>query len=161
MTESRHQMQQGTKPTMRVINQIIIHCAATKPSMDIGTADIRRWHVDGNGWSDIGYHYVVRRDGRVEKGRDLDRDGNVDEEVGAHARGFNANSIGICMVGGMAEDGGDDCNFTEAQWQSLRQLVQGLLVKYPEADVIGHRDVDPHKTCPTFDAKAWAKTLRD
>jgi N-acetylmuramoyl-L-alanine amidase len=140
----------------RVISQIIVHCAYTPPSMDIGAKEIRAWHVDGNGWLDIGYHYVIRRGGQVEPGRDLDGDGDVIEEVGAHARGFNANSIGICLVGGKAE-GADrpDCNFTTAQWDALDKLVRTLTQRFSGVAVIGHRDVDPNKDCPTFDVKAW------
>lgn len=105
---------------MRTIDSIIIHCAYTPPGMDIGATEIRRWHVEERGWKDIGYHYVVRRDGDVEPGRDLDGDGDVVEEVGAHAAGHNAHSIGICLVGGRAEDDqAPDCNFTPAQWSSL------------------------------------------
>jgi N-acetylmuramoyl-L-alanine amidase len=94
---------------MRLIDTIIGHCSFTPPKMDIGAAEIRGWHVDENGWLDIGYAYVIRRNGIIELGRDLDNDGDVDEEIGAHARGFNAHSIGICVVGGMDEYGLSDC----------------------------------------------------
>src|SRR3546814_3669760 len=80
---------------MRRIETIILHCSYTPPSMDIGAAVIKGWHVDGNGWTDIGYHFVLRRNGAVEEGRPLD-------VVGAHAKNFNGRSIGICLVGGMA-----------------------------------------------------------
>jgi len=85
---------------MRIIDTVIVHCSATKPSMDIGVDVIRQWHMN-KGWSDIGYHYVIRRNGAVELGRDLDKDGDVDEEIGAHAYGHNATSIGICLIGGV------------------------------------------------------------
>src|SRR3546814_5231215 len=105
--------------------------------MDIGAAVIKGWHVDGNGWTDIGYHFVLRRNGAVEEGRPLD-------VVGAHAKNFNGRSIGICLVGGMAEgDKRPDCNFTVAQWNALHNLVADLLQRFPKAKVIGHRDVDP------------------
>src|SRR3546814_13006463 len=74
---------------MRRIETIILHCSYTPPSMDIGAAVIKGWHVDGNGWTDIGYHFVLRRNGAVEEGRPLD-------VVGAHAKNFNGRSIGIC-----------------------------------------------------------------
>ena len=61
----------------RDINTVVVHCAATKPSMDIGAKEIRRWHVDGNGWADIGYHYVIRRSGCIDSGRDRDNDGDI------------------------------------------------------------------------------------
>jgi len=91
---------------------IVIHCAATKPSMDVGVDTIRDWHVNGNGWRDIGYHLVIRRDGSVEKGRDIN-------DSGAHAAGYNSKSIGLCLVGGMAEDNSAENNFTAEQWTSL------------------------------------------
>lgn len=138
---------------MRGIEKIIIHCADTYASMDVGANEIRQWHLD-RGWSDIGYHYVIRRNGVIETGRDLDDDGDVDEHVGAHALGHNAHSLGICLVGGKGNDGQPDCNFTLAQWESLGKLVSDLEARYPGADVIGHRDVSD-KACPTFNAGAW------
>ncbi|MAZ35137.1 MAG: hypothetical protein CMO06_18525, partial [Thalassospira sp.] len=84
---------------------IVVHCAATKPSMDIGYKEIRKWHVEDNGWDDVGYHYIVRRDGKVEVARS-------EAFQGAHAPAVNSKSIGVCLVGGMAEDGGAENNFT-------------------------------------------------
>lgn len=140
---------------MREITQIVIHCSDTPAGMDIGAKEIREWHTapkpKGNGWRDIGYHYVIRRDGVLETGRDLDGDGDIDEEVGAHAAGHNANSIGICMVGG----GKGICNFTRQQWSQLDNVVKALTLQYPQAAVCGHRDLNPGKQCPSFDARAW------
>lgn len=138
------------------ITKVIIHAADTPADMDIGAEEIRRWHVEGNGWSDIGYHYVIRRDGRIELGRDLDGDGDVEDEQGAHVYGHNRGTLGICMVGGKP-----DCNYTAAQWRSLAWLVRDILGRHglTPADVYGHRDFDDGKTCPQFDAPAWAQTL--
>lgn len=141
---------------MRKIDKIVIHCAYTPPSMDIGLAEIDRWHKD-RGWWGIGYHFVIRRDGKLEKGRPL-------EMVGAHARGHNRTSIGICLVGGKAQSknggGRAQCNFTSAQWRELDALVTMLMNQHHVAieGVIGHNDVSP-KMCPTFDVKAWRDTL--
>jgi len=132
---------------VRPINRIILHCAATKPSMDIGRDEIKKWHVDGNGWSDIGYHYVIRRNGKVETGRNL-------EIAGAHVAGHNSDSIGICMVGGINDAGAPDCNFTRHQWKSLDGLVTGLMIKFPGVTVTGHREY-ANKACPTFSAGDW------
>lgn len=132
---------------MRAITKIIIHAADTPADMDIGAAEIRDWHVDDNGWRDIGYHYVIRRDGTLETGRD-------ELTPGAHAAGHNTGSVGVCLVGGKP-----DCNYTAAQWACLEALVRDLLGRYPGAEVIGHRDVSA-KPCPMFDAKAWASTLK-
>jgi N-acetylmuramoyl-L-alanine amidase len=125
------------------ITKIVVHCAYTPASMDIGADEIRRWHVQDNGWRDIGYHYVIRRDGTLETGR-------PENEQGAHVRGHNKGSLGICLVGGKP-----GANFTRQQWAALEKLVNGLTVKYPQALVMGHNNLDSGKTCPTFDAVAW------
>lgn len=140
---------------MREINTLIIHCSATRPAMDIGAEEIRGWHVNGNGWADIGYHYVIRRNGIIETGRDVDRDGDILEEVGAHAYGFNRDSVGICLVGGVDENGKPDANYTRKQWESLGALVDGLVDELGPIKVIGHRDVTSGKSCPCFDVLAW------
>lgn len=122
---------------------IIIHCADTPASMDIGAAEIDRWHRD-RGWAQIGYHYVIRRNGIIEKGRPENR-------PGAHVRGANEVSLGICLVGGRE---GED--YTANQWRSLAELVVELKSRYPTAAVIGHRDVPGvAKTCPSFDVLDW------
>jgi N-acetyl-anhydromuramyl-L-alanine amidase AmpD len=147
---------------VRHIDLIVIHCSATRASIDIGAADIREWHMSPpRNWKDIGYHYVIRRSGQIEAGR-------AEEEVGAHAKGNNMHSIGICLVGGL-DDAGDVMEghdtFTNEQWGSLKLLVQGLRHKYPGVDVQGHRDLSPDvnhdgvitpdewvKACPCFNA---------
>lgn len=133
-------------PARKTTELIIIHCSATKPDMDIGADWIRAEHKK-QGWSDIGYHTVIRRNGKVEGGRTLN-------EIGAHAKGHNSKSVGICMVGGIDAKGKPDCNFTEAQWDSLASEVSDMLDIFPNAKVIGHRDVSD-KACPCFDAAAW------
>ena len=124
----------------------IIHCADTPKDMDIGVHEIRRWHVEENGWADIGYHFVIKRDGTVEAGRDQDA-------PGAHARNYNDKSIGICLVGGKPT-----FNFTTAQMQALDTLCRTLRVEYPTAKIIGHNEVAT-KPCPMFDARAWAEGI--
>lgn len=140
---------------MRLITKLIIHCSATPPSMNIGAAEIRRWHTDpkpeGNGWSDIGYHFVIRRNGVVENGRPVSR-------KGAHcaARGGNVASIGVCMVGGVRKVGkrlvAED-NFTDQQWAALDTLVRRLMREHPIEQLLGHRDLDPGKECPSFSVR--------
>lgn len=133
---------------MRSIDLIAIHCSATPPSMNIGAAEIRRWHVEERGWSDIGYHRVITRDGVVEPGRPV-------EKAGAHIAGHNIRSIGICIIGGINQDGKPDCNFTAAQWACLERVVREFKTLYPDAVVDGHRTFDAGKACPTFDVPAW------
>ena len=128
---------------------IVIHCSATKPSMDIGAETIKDWHVNERKWRDIGYHKVIKRHGDVEDGRDI-------RDSGAHSAGYNSKSVGLCMVGGMAEDNSAENNFTAQQWTALLDLVKQIKVDYPEADVIGHNEIS-EKECPSFDVQQWKK----
>lgn len=141
----------------REIKYIIIHCSATTADQDIGAAEIRASHLK-NGWSDIGYHYVGRRSGKIEYGRDLDKDGDIDEETGAHAFGWNANSIGYCLVGGADSKGHGEANFTSAQMIALAAWLTAKREEYPGVIVIGHRDTGAKKDCPSFDVATWLKT---
>ena len=126
---------------------IVIHCSATKPSMDVDAETIRNWHVNERGWRDIGYHKVIKRNGDVEDGRDV-------RDSGAHAAGYNSKSVGVCMVGGMAEDNSAENNFTAQQWTALLDLVKQIKVNYPEANVIGHNEISD-KACPSFEEQQW------
>jgi N-acetylmuramoyl-L-alanine amidase len=123
---------------MRTLDKIIFHCAFTPPQMDIGVEEIRQWHL-AKGWADIGYHFVIRRDGSVETGRPIGM-------MGAHCLGQNANSIGVCLVGGMNTTGGPDSNFTLHQYVT----VDSLKSIYSALTVHGHREFSP-KDCPCFD----------
>lgn len=136
---------------MREIKYIVVHCAATKPSQDIGVAEIRDWHVKGNGWRDVGYHYIIRRDGRVEDGRPI-------AQAGAHVAGYNSNSIGVCLVGGVDDKGQPEANYTSAQWEALKSKLRALKQQFPQAAIQGHRDFPKvAKACPCFDVIPWAK----
>lgn len=134
---------------IKEVRYLVVHCAATRADSDIGLKEIRSWHYQ-RGFVDIGYHYVIRRDGGVETGRPLDR-------PGAHARGFNHLSLGICLVGGVASDGKTpENNFTPEQFHALWALLQELKKKYPEALILGHRDLpNVNKGCPSFDVQLW------
>ncbi len=134
------------KKSKRTITEIIIHCSATPEGRDYTVEDIRRWHKD-RGWSDIGYHYVIYRNGHIEPGRDVDI-------IGAHCVGHNTHSIGICYVGGVARDGktAKDTR-TLAQKAALLSLLVDLHKLYPKAIIVGHHDYDKGKSCPSFDAK--------
>ena len=130
------------KKSRRNITKIIIHCSATPEGEDKTVADIRADHKK-QGWSDIGYHYVVYRDGSVHEGRDVDLQG-------AHCAdgGGNIGSIGV-----------KDTR-TDAQKVALLNLLLTLRKLYPQAKIYGHRDFDKHgKTCPSFDAKAEYRKL--
>ena len=135
---------------MRSISKIIIHCAATPEGKDYTVEQIRQWHTTpkpkGNGWRDIGYHFVIYRDGSIHNGRPL-------SQIGAHCSGHNANSIGICYIGGCAKDGKTPKDTrTEAQRAALIQLVSELKASYPSATVHGHNEFAA-KACPSFNVQ--------
>ena len=111
--------------------------------MDIGAETIRKWHTEERKFDDIGYHWVIKRDGVLEPGRDINMQG-------AHAVAVNASSIGICLVGR-----GD--NFTDAQFITLHNLINTTKDMYgDDLEIIGHSDVEPKKPhCPGFDVKEW------
>ena len=135
---------------MRKINKIIIHCSATPEGRDVKTETIRQWHLD-RGWSDIGYHFVIELDGTVVPGRPLER-------AGAHVKGLNKNSIGICYVGGTdANMVAKDTRNTD-QVIALRNLVEDLIWEYPESTIHGHNEFSS-KACPSFNVREEFKEL--
>lgn len=137
---------------MRNIYEIIIHCSATPAHKDFSAEDIRDWHVKGNGWNDIGYHYIIRLDGSMQYGRPL-------EVSGAHCKGHNLGSIGICYIGGMdkAMECAEDTR-TPKQIASLLELLKLLKKFHPKAKIHGHRDFSK-KECPSFDATEEYKDI--
>lgn len=141
---------------MREINEIIIHCSATRPRwMADATADekveeIRRWHVEGNGWSDIGYHYVIDRNGVVVNGRPVRR-------AGAHCYGRNRHSVGVCLLGGHGSEAGDQFSdhFTDAQDEALREVITKLRGKFGAGVMVSGHNRYAAKACPGFRVNEW------
>jgi N-acetylmuramoyl-L-alanine amidase len=131
---------------MRQIRKIIIHCTATPEGRATTVKEVDRWHRE-RGFSGIGYHYLTGISGEVWKGR-------PEEQPGAHCEGHNADSIGVCYVGGLAADGrtAKDTR-TAAQRTALKNLVASLKRRYPAATVHGHREF-ARKECPSFDVQA-------
>lgn len=139
----------------REAKHIVIHCSATPPSADIGVLEIKRWHRD-RGFRDVGYHFVIRRNGDVQRGRSLNKDSVIDaHEVGAHVAGHNAATVGVCLVGGVDAASKPEANFTPAQVNALRKLLADLKVQFPNADVRGHNDFTGAKACPSFKVGPW------
>jgi len=143
---------------MRDIDLAVIHCSATREGVDYGVKAIRRWHLK-RGFKDIGYHFVIHLDGTFERGRPWD-------QPGAHAKGYNENSIGICYVGGIDSYKNPKDTRTIAQIHSLRGIVSVLKAMFPMIKVVGHRDLSVDlngdgiitkgewmKQCPCFDVK--------
>jgi len=128
-----------------VVNEpqiIIIHCSDTPDSKDFDIEDIRRWHTDkppnGNGWRDVGYHYIIKRDGTIQMGR-------LETEVGAHVRSHNRGSIGVCLIGRE--------RFNQTQYAALDRLYIDIYLRHglDSRDVYGHYELDDRKTCPNLD----------
>jgi N-acetylmuramoyl-L-alanine amidase len=129
----------------RPINLIVIHHSATPPNRHVTVEEIRGWHKNDRGFSDIGYHDVIYLDGSIKEGRDR-------ETPGAHAQGYNAHSLGICVIG----DG--SYGFTRDQEKALKSLVRFYRRMYPGIEIKGHRDLPKAKTlCPGFDVADWLK----
>ena len=151
---------------MRNIDSIIVHCSATKAGQDFTAADIDCWHRE-RGFNGIGYHYVIRLDGKLEKGRDV-------ALAGAHCKGWNEQSIGICYIGGLDENGRPADTRTNAQKRVLYQIIMDLQREYNILQVLGHRDTSPDlngdgviepyeyvKACPCFDVKEFLRSGRE
>lgn len=146
------------KKSKRRINKIIVHCSATPEGRDYTVDQIKKDHKE-QGWSDIGYHYVIYRDGSIHEGRNVDI-------IGAHCEGYNSNSIGICYIGGLENKPNVEYKKlkakdtrTEAQKKALIDLLSKLKKYYPEAKIYGHHDFNKGKDCPSFDAKNEYKNL--
>ena len=151
---------------MRNIDSIIVHCSATKAGQDFTATDIDRWHRE-RGFNGIGYHYVIRLDGKLEKGRDV-------ALAGAHCKGWNERSVGICYIGGLDENGRPADTRTNAQKRVLYQIIMDLQREYNILQVLGHRDTSPDlngdrviepyeyvKACPCFDVKEFLRSGRE
>ena len=124
------------------ISFLVVHCSDTNNNEDMSAIDIHKMHL-GFGWDGIGYHKVINRSGKIENGR-------PEFWIGAHVKSQNEVSLGVCLVG-------KDI-FTKKQYISLEKVLRKWKLKYPEAKIIGHRDIgNTEKTCPNFDVISWSK----
>ena len=132
---------------MREIKKIIIHCSAT--SLGVTPKEIRDYHVNVLGWSDVGYHFLITPDGEIHNGRPLN-------QVGSHCKGHNFDSVGICLIGGKYE-----FDFTWKQFRSLSSLVFDLIITNHLSydDVYSHHDFNSDKACPRFNARLILKNI--
>ena len=130
-----------------ITDTIVIHCTQTPADMDVDVEKVTQWHKQ-RGFDTIGYHYLIKRDGTLQLGRDED-------VVGAHAVAVNGTSIGICMIGGSNKNGDWENNFLPEQFDTLKQIVETLKDKYNIERIIGHYEVDDVKKCPSFNVKEW------
>ena len=137
---------------MRRINLIVVHCSATRCNKNFTVEDLDACHK-ARGFNGIGYHYYITRDGLIHPCRS-------EEVAGAHARHYNAHSIGVCYEGGLDEKGSYADTRTPAQKRALNTVLTSLKADYPDALILGHRDLPQvHKNCPGFDAKTEYKDL--
>jgi len=147
-------------------NRITVHCSASRTGRYLTASEIRQMHLS-KGWSDIGYHFVIRTDGAVEAGRPITKQG-------AHVYGYNKDNIGICLVGGLNREGKATNNYTDAQFHALYALIVELCETHEisYAEVCGHRDFSKDlngdgkitseefiKECPCFDVRPWLFNL--
>lgn len=142
---------------MRKIDEIIVHCSATRPewmagkSLDAKVAEIRDWHK-ARGFDDIGYHWIIDRDGSVLEGRQ-------ERITGAHVKNRNANTIGVCLIGGFGSSANDQFadHFTPEQGVALRELIDQIKGRHAIKKVSGHNDYDAGKACPGFRVSRWVE----
>lgn len=130
---------------MRKVTLLVIHCSATPPGARLSFDDCRRDHIRHRGFSDIGYHFYLTRDGTVHRGRPLER-------VGAHCLHHNRHSVGICYEGGLDALHRPADTRTPEQKASLLALLRRLKREFPQALIVGHHDLNPEKPCPCFEA---------
>lgn len=148
------------RPYRSTTKLVVWHCSATPPSRAIGVSDLRIMH-QARGWDDIGYHIVILRDGKVQMGEDISK-------RGAHAKGHNSISVAVVFIGGVGEDGHAENNYTDAQWVAAKHVFKFLVLLYPNANHVGHRDLSPDKDsdgriqrwefmkeCPCYSVQEW------
>ncbi len=125
------------------IKFLVVHCSDTENNKNIGALEIHKMHIQF-GWDGIGYHKIICRNGEIQNGR-------PEYWVGAHVRGYNQISLGVCLIG--------KNNFSNDQFLSLEKVLINWKAKYPSAEIIGHNVIsDSKKTCPNFDLKKWCKS---
>jgi N-acetylmuramoyl-L-alanine amidase len=141
---------------MREIKRVILHCSATPEGKEYSVETIRKWHTDpkpgGRGWSDIGYHFVIHLHGVIESGRPFDK-------PGAHTRGENRDSIGVCYIGGVDENNDPKDTMNECQEEAFRELVYSLrMVSDDHLTLHGHNEFSS-KACPSFQVNEKFKDI--
>ena len=126
------------------IKLLVVHCSDTEESKRLTAIDLHNMHLKF-GWDGIGYHKIIDRSGKIENGR-------PEYWVGAHVKGKNDISLGVCLIG---KD-----NFTKNQFKSLERVLKKWKKLYPNAKIVGHRDTGKtKKTCPNFDVISWSKKI--
>jgi len=150
----------------REIEYLVIHCTATPEGREVTSEDIRRWHTapppQGRGWNQIGYTDLFHINGGVERMVDNNEDDIIDPwEITNGAAGFNSVSRHIVYAGGMNSDNSSPKDTrTQMQKEAMKKYVLAFARKFPNAKIVGHRDLDRGKACPSFDVEQWLNTIR-
>ena len=126
------------------INLLVVHCSDTPNNQNLSAIDIHKMHLSF-GWDGIGYHKIIKRSGKIENGR-------PEYWIGAHVKGKNDISLGVCLIG---KD-----TFTKNQLIALERILKKWKKTYPYAKIVGHKDTgNTRKTCPNFDVISWSKNI--
>lgn len=152
---------------MGELKRLVIHCTATREGREVSGAEIRRWHTSprsqgGRGWKQVGYSDLIHLNGGVENLVPYNEDVRVDPwEVTNGAAGYNSTSRHVVYVGGIGMDGRERDTRTAAQRKALERYVKDFHRRYPEAEIVGHRDLPGvAKECPCFDVRRWLREIR-
>lgn len=149
----------------KVLQYLVIHCTATPEGREVTADEIRRWHTapppQGRGWQKVGYAVMIHLDGSIETLAPYNEDEWVDPwEVTNGARGYNQVSRHIVYVGGLSRDGKRSKDTrTEAQKRALRDYIKSFHKKHPKVKIVGHREINPHKACPSFDVQEFLESI--
>lgn len=143
---------------MAILKRIVIHCTDTPQGREVSKYDITRWHKNpkplGNGWTHYGYHLLVHLNGDISLLQPLPKTNNMTNDCVANGvKGYNADSLHVCYVGGREKTTKKHIDTrTPAQKLVLQEIVRSLRNRYGHLAVVGHRDLNPARACPCFDA---------
>lgn len=150
---------------MSQLKYLVIHCTATPEGREVTSDEIRRWHTSpppqGRGWRQVGYTDMFHINGGVERLVQNNDDDQVDPwEITNGVAGHNSECRHVVYAGGMTADNSNPYDSRSyMQKEAMRKYVKDFMLKFPEAEVVGHRDLDPLKACPSFDVKQWLSTF--
>lgn len=148
------------------LKRLVIHCTATPEGREVTSAEIRHWHCDpaskgGRGWKKVGYSDMIHLNGGVENLIPYNEDNNVDPwEISNGAAGYNSTSRHVVYVGGVDKEGKPKDTRTDEQKATLIKYVKDFHRRHPNAEIVGHHQLDPGKACPSFDVPSWVKSIR-
>jgi N-acetylmuramoyl-L-alanine amidase len=141
---------------MAEIKNLVWHCSDTPSTFDVTEIDINKWHIEERGWSRVGYHILIKRDGTLVIMIPFDRDSNISfDELANGARGFNSNSFHFCWAGGK----NNDDNRTIEQRKTMEAVTKMMVMLFPKIKVLGHQQINNYKYCPSFHTANWCRAI--